>query len=107
MEIDTKTSDDLCPIYRTIEFVSQKWNLHIIRALLHGQNRFNALSRHLRVNPRTLRERLKQLEKHGIIQRTVVSAMPPNVEYSLTARGKSLNEIIEAIATWGHDWTSS
>jgi DNA-binding HxlR family transcriptional regulator len=107
MGFDMKTSNELCPIYRAIELVGQKWNLHIIRALFHGYKRFNALSRHLGINPRTLHVRLKQLEKHGIIQRKVIKQMPLNVEYCLTPRGKSLNEIFEALAQWGHGWTQS
>jgi DNA-binding HxlR family transcriptional regulator len=44
------------------------------------------------------------LEVEGAVTRTVVSTMPPNVEYELTDKGKALNCIFEALADWGRTW---
>lgn len=97
--------DDLfCPVLATLDLLNQRWNLHIVRSLLEGKKRFNELSRENGINPRTLRERLLALELEGVISRTVVSNMPPNVEYALTEKGQALNDIFEALGSWGRRW---
>lgn len=93
-----------CPVNATLDLLNQRWNLRIVRSLLAGKKRFNEISRENGINPRTLRDRLRDLEDEGIIHREVISTMPPNVEYSLTAKGMELNDIFEALATWGVKW---
>ena len=96
----------MCPVNATLDLLNQRWNLRIVRTLLTGTKRFNEIGRENGINPRTLRERLIALEKEGLISRQVISAMPPNVEYSLTAKGMELNCIFEALAEWGKKWMS-
>jgi len=96
----------LCPVHATIDMLSRRWTLHIVRALLQGTKRFNQLSRELGVNPRTLKSRLSLLEHDGVVQRIVVCAMPPMVEYRLTKKGMELHEIIEHISLWGQAWAA-
>jgi DNA-binding HxlR family transcriptional regulator len=93
-----------CPFNATLDLLNARWTLHIVRALLDGKKRFNELSRANCINPRTLRERLKSLEEQGVISRTVVSTLPPNVEYALTEKGKELNAVFEAMSAWGVKW---
>lgn len=93
-----------CPVNATLDLLNQRWNLRIVRSLLSGKKRFNEISRENGINPRTLRDRLRDLEDEGIISRFVVSTMPPNVEYSLTEKGLALNHIFEALAEWGIKW---
>lgn len=93
-----------CPMNATLDLLNQRWNLRIVRSLLDGKKRFNEISRENGINPRTLRDRLKDLEEEGIISRTVISTMPPNVEYSLTEKGLALNCIFEALSEWGRKW---
>jgi DNA-binding HxlR family transcriptional regulator len=93
-----------CPVWATLNLLNQRWTLHIVRSLLVGKKRFNELGRENGINPRTLRERLKQLEEQCVITRNVISTMPPNVEYELTDKGRALNDIFEALASWGQDW---
>lgn len=93
-----------CPVMATLDLLNQRWNLRIVRTLLAGKRRFNEISRENGINPRTLRDRLRDLEEEGIIDRFVVSTMPPNVEYSLTEKGLALNGIFEALADWGVKW---
>ncbi len=93
-----------CPVLATLDLLNQRWNLRIVRSLLAGKKRFNELSRENHINPRTLRERLVALEEEGVIHRTVVSTMPPNVEYELTEKGLALNAIFEALGAWGVRW---
>ena len=93
-----------CPVNATLDLLNQRWNLRIVRSLLSGKKRFNEIGRENGINPRTLRDRLRDLEEEGIISRFVVSTMPPNVEYSLTEKGLALNGIFEALAEWGITW---
>jgi DNA-binding HxlR family transcriptional regulator len=58
----------------------------------------------LRVSPRTLSERLKELEEQNIIDRQSFAEVPPRVEYTLTAKGKSLTPLIDAVRTWSDNW---
>lgn len=96
--------DIFCPANAALSLLSERWTLHIVRALLEGRMRFNEIARALGVNPATLRERLRALELEGIVTRTVISAMPPNVEYALTEKGLALNDMVEALARWARDW---
>jgi len=93
-----------CPANAALSLLSERWTLHIVRALLQGRKRFNEIARALGISPVTLRERLRALEDQEVVVRTVVSAMPPHVEYSLTPKGMALNGIFEALAQWGRDW---
>lgn len=93
-----------CPANAALSLLSERWTLHIVRALLEGRKRFNEIARALGISPATLRERLRALEEQEVVVRTVVSAMPPNVEYALTEKGMALNGIFEALAQWGRDW---
>src|SRR5688572_12323794 len=93
-----------CPLNATLGLMNRRWTLHIIRALLEGKKRFNEIGRTYNINPRTLSDRLRELEAEGLLTRRVISTMPPNVEYELTEKGMALNCIVEALAEWGRRW---
>lgn len=103
-EQHTPGDDIFCPTNAVLDLLSERWTLHVVRALLEGRCRFNDIARALDVNPTTLRDRLRALEEEGVVTRTVVSAFPPHVEYALTEKGRALNEILEALARWGRTW---
>ena len=71
--------------------------------------RFNALRRYLKkVSDKTLSQNLRELEQDCLIHKTIYPQIPPKVEYSLTARGKSLMKVLDQLCTWGEnnrDWT--
>lgn len=91
-----------CPVRRSLDVVGSKWTLLIIRDLLAQPRRFGELLITLGgVSPKVLTERLRSLEKDGILTRTVYPEMPLRVEYALTDRGQALHPIIDALATWG------
>ena len=92
---------EFCPVYASIELLQEKWNLHIIRALLEGPMGFNDLGRASGANPSTLAQRLERLEAAGVVERTVHSVMPPRTSYALTAAGRGLQDVIDAIDRWG------
>jgi DNA-binding HxlR family transcriptional regulator len=103
-----KTGDqEFCPVYASIELLQEKWNLHIIRALLEGPMGFNDLGRACGANPSTLAQRLERLEDAGVVERTVHSIMPPRTSYALTPAGRGLQNVIDAIDQWGRQHLQS
>ncbi len=93
--------NDFCPVHEAIQFLQEKWVLHIVRSLLEGPRGFNELSRSVGgCNPATLTQRLDRLVEIGIVDKEVQSVMPPRTQYRLTAAGQSLQRVIEEIDTW-------
>jgi len=104
MEHQEHGSDIFCPANAALNLLSERWTLHIVRSLMGKTKRFNEVAREIGINPATLRERLRELEDEGVVTRTVISQMPPHVEYALTEKGQALNCIFEALAEWGRTW---
>ena len=94
---------EFCPVYASIDLLQEKWNLHIIRALLEGPLGFNELGRAVGANPTTLAQRLERLESLGVVDKTVHSVMPPRTSYTLTCSGRALQDVIDAIDRWGKE----
>lgn len=89
-----------CPSRRTLENVASKWGMLALAALRHGSYRFNALRRRVDgVSEKMLAQTLHALERDGLVDREVHTAIPPRVEYSLTPLGiqvaDTLLELIE------------
>jgi DNA-binding HxlR family transcriptional regulator len=97
--------ETICPVARTAEIIGGKWTLLIIRDLASGVKRFNQLERSLHgISPKTLSERLRSLEEDGIVLRQTFAEVPPRVEYTLTAKGIDLVQVIESMRTYGKQW---
>lgn len=90
-----------CGLSKTIELLGNKWTVAIVYSLLEGKKRFAELQAELEINPRTLSQRLKDLEEHAIISRHTYAEVPPRVEYQLTKKGQSLSDIIKSMERWG------
>lgn len=94
-----------CSVEKTLNVLGGKWSYLIIKHLFSGKKRFGELRRLLHdVNSRSLTNSLRNLEEHGVIGRKVFATVPATVEYSLTAKGKDLEEIITAMYFWGERW---
>ncbi len=94
-----------CSIEKALEVLNGKWTFLILRDLFEGTRRFGELRKSLTgVSPKTLSERLKELEEKGILVRKAYATIPPTVEYSLTEKGQSLMPIIKAMKLWGATW---
>jgi DNA-binding HxlR family transcriptional regulator len=90
-----------CASFEAIQLLQQKWNMHIIRALLSGPMGFNELGRAIGgCSPATLAKRLDRLEALELVAGTVVQVMPPRTSYRLTEMGLELEDVIAAIARW-------
>jgi DNA-binding HxlR family transcriptional regulator len=91
-------------VRQTADLLERRWQLSIIYAALTGALRFNEFADAVAgISPRMLSERLRELEGAGLIERTVVPSSPPSVEYRLTARGRRLAPIIEAMQTYARE----
>ena len=95
----------LCPrLSKAMELVGKRWTALIIYQLLEGPQRFNAIEAALPISGRLLSERLKELEKEGIVERKVFSEVPVRVEYNLTDKGHSLEQTVREIEIWAKTW---
>lgn len=90
-----------CGLDRTIKIIGNKWSIAILFELMSGTKRFSEIQHSLGVSPRTLSLRLHQLEKDGILHKKVFAQSPPRVDYSLTRRGQSLNQVVQGMREWG------
>ncbi len=92
-----------CSIGHTIDLVGDKWALLILRELVFGLDRFDALQSHLAVSRRTLAERLEALVAHGLIEREPVKVpgQRSRHRYVLTPAGLELIPLIVALREWG------
>jgi DNA-binding HxlR family transcriptional regulator len=101
--------ESFCPRYHhAVELIGRRWTGAIIRMLLPGSARFNALRAAVPdISDRMLAERLRELETEGIITRTVIPDVPVRVEYELTAKGRALEGVVLAIAKWAEGWITA
>ena len=94
-----------CPVHLTVGVFAGKWKLHILWHLRTGIKRFGELSRAIpAITQSMLSIQLKELEEDGIIIRTLYPEVPPRVEYSFSAMGKSLIPLIIAMEKWGIEY---
>src|SRR5262245_53636113 len=98
--------EGFCPRYlHAVELVGRRWTGAILRALLRGPARYNELVAAIPdLSDRMLSERLRELESEGIVVRSVIPEVPVRVEYSLSDKGRALEQAIVAIARWAERW---
>lgn len=96
-----------CPIMTTLAMISDKWKVLILCKLRTQTLRFNELMRQLKgVSQRVLTQQLRELEYDGLVERKVYAEVPPRVEYSLTALGRSLVPVLDQLENWARDNSS-
>jgi len=94
-----------CPIDLVLHVVGAKWTIPIVRELSSGCKRPSELSKTLHgINPKILTDRLRDLEKWGLVHRAAYQEIPPRVEYTLTTRGQDLVYVLEALKDLGESW---
>ena len=88
-------------IREVLDRVGDKWSLLLIATLRGDRLRFSELLRHIPgISQRMLTLTLRQLERDGLVTRTVHAEVPPRVEYELTERGETLIPIARTIGDW-------
>ena len=91
-----------CPVAYTLGFIGGKWKPLILNELKAGPVRTGQLLRRLpQITPKMLTQHSRELERSGLVMRTVYSEAALKVEYSLTELGRSLRPVLEAMAHWG------
>lgn len=99
------TQKELCPrLSKAMNLIGKRWVGLILYDLLDGPRRFNQIQSSLPISGRLLSERLKELEKEGIVERHVYTEVPIRVEYRLTDKGMSLESTIRSIEKWSKEW---
>jgi DNA-binding HxlR family transcriptional regulator len=103
-EVDPRAGtayDVTCPAREVLELIASKWTVLVVDALAEGPKRYSALRREITgVSQKMLTQTLRELERDGIIIRTVYGTKPPSVDYRLSELGASLTEPISAIRRW-------
>src|SRR5471032_1925170 len=88
-------------VRRAADILERRWTVSILVASHEGAIRFNEFLQMLgRIPPATLASRLAELESAGVLERDVIDARPPRVEYRLTARGLQLRAVVTALQTY-------
>lgn len=91
-----------CPVETALDVLAGKWKILILWYLRRDTLRFNELQKLLpKVTQKMLIQKLRELEKDGIVNREVYPVVPPKVEYSLSEYGESLKPILKQLYLWG------
>jgi DNA-binding HxlR family transcriptional regulator len=87
------------------DIVGAKWTALLIYDLAGGRRRFRDLEHSCAgISSRTLAERLRALEREGVVRRHSYPESPPRVEYDLTEKGRALLPIVDAMTAFGRSW---
>lgn len=98
-----------CPVATTVQLIGNKWKLLIIRNLVFNEKqRFTDFFKSITgISKKVLTDNLRALEEDGLVEREVFAEVPPRVEYSLSALGKTLRPILDAMWNWGNEYKNS
>jgi DNA-binding HxlR family transcriptional regulator len=95
------TDDECVSINEVLTRVGDKWSLQVISRLAAGTMRFTELKRSIEgISQRMLTLTLRQLERDGLVVRTVYPTVPPKVEYTLSELGRTIRIPVTALANW-------
>jgi DNA-binding HxlR family transcriptional regulator len=88
-------------VRRAAGLLERRWTVSILWASVEGASRFNEFKQAVgEIPPRTLAQRLLELEGSGLLERRVIDARPPRVEYVLTDEGRRLRSVLDALAAY-------
>lgn len=98
-EVPTTTRPGLAA---ALDRVGDRWALLLVEVLLEGPRRYSDLKRELpAIASNVLSERLRRLESTGVVETQRYSTKPPRLEYRLTAAGRGLAAVVDALDRWG------
>jgi DNA-binding HxlR family transcriptional regulator len=99
-QVQPNVFDPNCGSRRVLALIADRWTALVIYALARGTMRFGQLQRELGLTQKVLTQTLRDLERDGVVQRTVYPVVPPKVEYALTDLGATLIDPLTAICRW-------
>lgn len=89
-----------------LSIVGNKWTALIVKELSEGCARFSILQQSLPgISPRTLSQRLDEMQRTGLITKKSFAEVPPRVEYTLTEKGRDLLPVLKSMADWGDKYS--
>lgn len=96
------TPEEACPIGPIVDLVFSRWTTPILWVLNeYGRQRFVELARLITtISPKVLTQRLRQLERDGLVTRTYFAEVPPRVEYEISPLGRSLGPLFASLSAW-------
>ncbi|MEP2237198.1 MAG: helix-turn-helix domain-containing protein [Maribacter sp.] len=102
------SSKNYCPLDHTMNLIGTKWKPIVLFHLLNGALRSGVLQKKVPgISNKMFTQTVRELEKDGLITREVFPVVPPKVEYALSKRGKSLENILLSLDLWGAKDTSN
>jgi DNA-binding HxlR family transcriptional regulator/peroxiredoxin len=96
--------DEVCGIAHGAAVMGDWWNLLLVREIVRGHRRFDALIRELGVSRKILTERLAHLVANDVVRRVPYSQRPPRYEYELTERGRAFLPVLVSMQDWADRW---
>jgi DNA-binding HxlR family transcriptional regulator len=91
-----------CPAEVTLAVIGGRWKVLILFHLFQAVKRFSELQRSMPgITQKMLTQQLREMERDGIVNRTVFPQVPPRVEYRLTPLGETLKPVVKAMCKWG------
>ena len=103
---DEQPRSHCCPLYHeAVELVGRRWTGAILRVLMDGPLRFSEIAQAIpELSDRLLSERMKELERRGMVKRTVIPGPPLRVEYELSTMGRDLEPALAELQDWARRW---
>ena len=93
--------DPACPVRDVLDRIGDKWSTLTLVTLAKGPHRFSAVQRAIPdISKRMLTQTLRDLERDGLLARTVFPTKPPSVEYRLTPLGETILEPLSVLVHW-------
>jgi DNA-binding HxlR family transcriptional regulator len=97
-----RTYEQYCPMAHALDLVGERWNLLVVRELMHGPKRYTDLAEHLPgIGTNILASRLRDLEASGIVTKRVLPPPAASRVYELTDYGRDLRAVLRELALWG------
>jgi DNA-binding HxlR family transcriptional regulator len=91
-----------CPLTAALQVVGGRWSLITLYWLAQGSERFNELRRRMpSISHKVLAATLRDLEREGMVNRTVIPDVPPKVAYAISDYGRTVCPLIEVTRQWG------
>jgi DNA-binding HxlR family transcriptional regulator len=105
VEVNILFNNCICPVETTLDLIGGKYKALILWHLFDGKLRFSELRKTISsATPKMLTQQLRELEAQNLVHREVFPVIPPRVEYSLTALGKSLMPVLLSMRDWGVEY---